>query len=102
MSQLTEEGDLMEDVLNEYFDALLPDVHLDPLERGINNLGFDQNSVLVDFSLNQGLENIVLNEVVAEHFDVEVTSISYIKIDTRETFKHLFSETLYSLYLVAC
>ena len=65
---------------------------------GKDNEEFDQESLLVDLSSMHSLENIVLSEVAPKHFDVEVTSISDIKIDTRGTFQHLYSKTFYSLY----
>jgi hypothetical protein len=78
---------MMEEELDVGIDALPFDVHLDSLAGGIENLiFFYQNALSFDFSTPQSLESIALNEVVPEHFDVELTSLSNTMIDIRETF----------------
>lgn len=44
------------------------------------------------------MKNIILNEVSLEHVDTKVVAVPNIKIGTRESFQHLYSETFYSLY----
>ena len=44
------------------------------------------------------MENTIINEVILEHIDVEITLVLDIKIDIREAFQNLYSETFYSLY----
>lgn len=83
--------------LKKESDSLPSAGHFDSLIGGTKNPSFDQNTLLVDWLTNQSLENISINEVVPEHMGIEIASMSNAKIDIRDTFWELYSETFYSL-----
>ena len=74
------------------------DIHLDSLVGETKNFSFDKNSLSFDLSTKQGLEKIVVNEVVPEEMDTKIASMSHTNIDTMVTFQELYSETFFSLY----
>ena len=88
--------------LKEESDSLPSKVHFDSLVGGIEDLRFDENVLSIDLPTTQSLENTSLNEVVAKHMDTKIASVSDTKIDTRETFKCLYSKTFYSPELTKC
>lgn len=85
----------MEDQSNSF----LSNIHLDSFVEGIKDLRFDQNELSIYLSTTQSLENISLNEVVPKHMDTNIGLVLDTKIDIRETFQELYTDTFYSLHL---
>lgn len=63
-------------------------VHLDSLVRGTKKMSFDQNTLSIDLSSYHSLKSISLNGVIPEHIDIQLTSMSNTKINTRDYFQN--------------
>ena len=64
-------------------------LHLDSLIGGTKDITFGKNDLLVYFSKSQSSKNIALNEVVLEHIDIEISSVSNTMSNTRDIFQEL-------------
>ena len=64
-------------------------LHLDSLLGGTKDLTFGKNDLLVYFSKSQSSENIAFHEVVLEHIDIEISSVSNTMSDMRDIFQEL-------------
>lgn len=75
--QLTEEGDVIEDVRKEGFESLFSGVHLNQLGRGTAKMEFDTMTSINDLSSQDLVDNVV-QYIVTQHINIKSTFISNI------------------------